>query len=227
MHSIFDVIGPIMIGPSSSHTAGAARLARVAMELASRPFTHVSFGLHGSFFDTYRGHGTDLALLAGALGLREDDESIRDAVEIAAKTGLTYDYHRVALDDVHENSVEITFHLVGGDSFRVIGSSVGGGQILIRRVGDLPTSFSANLPTLLVEHLDRRGMISEITQVLGTAGINIGTMRTRRRAKGDYAACVVETDEPIPSAVLSQITALADVYSAKVVNLSEGVSTHV
>jgi len=218
MLSIFDVTGPIMIGPSSSHTAGAARLARVARALTGAPFTHVSFGLHGSFHDTYLGHGTDKALLAGALGIREDDEALRDAPALAEAAGVTYDYYRATLEGVHENAVEITFHLDSGKTFSVIGSSVGGGQIVIQRVGNFQTEFTALLPTLMIEHLDRRGIFSEITHTLSEAGINIGTMKSTRSAKGGYASCLVEADEAIPPEIVEQVAALNDVYSAKAVN---------
>ena len=221
MLSIFDVIGPVMIGPSSSHTAGAARLARVARALTgNHPFTHVSFGLHGSFHDTYLGHGTDKALLAGALGIREDDEAIRDAPALAQEARVTYDYYRAALEDVHENSVQITFHLEGGPQFTVVGSSVGGGQIVIRRVGALETEFTANLPTLLVQHLDRRGMISDISSLITGAGINIAVMRYSRKGKGGLACCIAEVDEPIPAIVVETIAGLPDVYSAQTVDLA-------
>ena len=218
--SIFDVTGPVMIGPSSSHTAGAARLARVARTLAGAPFTHVSFGLHGSFHDTYLGHGTDKALLAGALGIREDDEALQNAPALAKEAGITYDYSRADLADMHENSVEITFRMTKGEPFTVVGSSIGGGQIVIRRVGDMETEFTANLPTLLVQHLDRRGMISDISSLLTGAGINIAVLRHTRRAKGCYACTVAEVDEPIPPLVVQTIRSLSDVYSAQAVSIA-------
>ena len=217
--SIFDVTGPVMIGPSSSHTAGAARLARVARALAGAPFTHVSFGLHGSFHDTYLGHGTDKALLAGALGIREDDEALRDAPEIANTAGIIYSYHRADLEDVHENSVEITFRLKDGTDFTVVGSSIGGGQIVIRRVGELETEFSATRPTLLVRHLDRRGMISDISSLITGAGVNIAVMRYTRNSKGGPACTVAEVDEPLPPIVVETIAELPDVYSAQAVDV--------
>ena len=219
MISIFEVTGPVMIGPSSSHTAGAARLARVAAALAPEPFSHVSFGLHGSFFDTYLGHGTDKALLAGVLGISEDDEAIRDAEARAEEAGITCDYHHVTLEDVHENSVQITFRLRSGGEFQVIGSSIGGGQIEISRVGEFEASFSATLPTLFVEHLDRRGMISEISRVISDAGVNIGVLRHSRRTRGGYASTVAETDDPLDQAVVEAIAKLPDVYHARAVNL--------
>jgi len=209
-----------MIGPSSSHTAGAARLARVAAALLPEPFTHVGFGLHGSFYDTYLGHGTDKALLAGVLGICEDDEAIRDAASLAEQAGITWDYHPVTLEDVHENSVQITFRLQSGGEFQVIGSSIGGGQIEISKVGDFETSFAATVPTLFVEHLDRRGMISEISRVISDAGINIGVLRHSRRTRGGDASTIAETDDPLTAEIVEAIAKLPDVYNARVVNLS-------
>ena len=109
--SIFEVAGPIMVGPSSSHTAGAARLSRLATLFLNQPFRHVSFGLHGSFARTYHGHGTDLALVAGALGIRQEDEEMKRAFQIAQERGITYDFYPIDLGDAHENSVAITFTL--------------------------------------------------------------------------------------------------------------------
>lgn len=220
MISIFEVTGPVMIGPSSSHTAGAARLARVAAALVPEPFSHVTFGLHGSFYDTYRGHGTDKALLAGVLGICEDDEAIRDAIALAEEAGLTYEYQPVTLEDVHENSVQISFRLQNGTTFDVIGSSVGGGQIEISRVGEFEASFSAVLPTLFVAHLDRRGMISEISSVISDSGVNIGVLRHSRRTRGGDASTMAETDGPLGSEVIEAISNLPDVYSVRSVNLS-------
>jgi len=209
-----------MIGPSSSHTAGAARLARVAAALTPEPFSHVSFGLHGSFYDTYLGHGTDKALLAGVLGICEDDEAIRDAESLATSAGITWDYQPVTLEDVHENSVQITFGLQSGATFQVVGSSIGGGQIEISRVGEFETSFSGALPTLFVEHLDRRGMISEISRVISDAGINIGVLRHSRRTRGGDASTIAETDDPLDQTIVEAIAKLPDVYNARVINLS-------
>jgi len=128
--SIFDVVGPVMIGPSSSHTAGAAALARVGREIVGEPFIHVSFGLHGSFADTGAGHGTDRALVAGALGMRPDDERLRDSFRLAKENGMGYDFHRVELDNVHENTVQMVFTLRSGRKREIIGSSIGGARIV-------------------------------------------------------------------------------------------------
>ena len=204
--SIFDVTGPVMIGPSSSHTAGAAKLARIARLIAGRPFSHVSFGLHGSLAKTYRGHGTDRALVAGAMGFMEDDERLADAFEIAKERGLSYDFYETELDGVHENSAVISFALA--DPVEVVGSSIGGARIVIRKVNGFDTEFTAAAPTLLIRQRDQRGIISETSRILADAGLNIGVMRLSRRAKGDEAFCVVETDSPVPKSVTAQIASV-------------------
>jgi L-serine dehydratase len=218
--SIFEVVGPVMIGPSSSHTAGAARLARVARRMAENAgaVTHVSFGLHGSFARTYKGHGTDRALVAGALGLREDDERLSDAFSLAAAEGLTYDFHEIVLEGSHENTVEIIFTLSEGDPFTVTGSSLGGGRIAIKRIKGFDVDFTAHVPTLVIVQQDEKGVVSEITGVLAAHGINIGIMRVSRLAKGETACCVIEADANISDAVVDQIRRLNHILSAQAVH---------
>lgn len=217
--SIFEVAGPVMIGPSSSHTAGAARLARVAAHIAVGPFRRVSFGLFGSFAKTYKGHGTDRALVAGALGLREDDERLADAFSIAAGQGLAYDFYEVELDSAHQNTVQMDFTRADGSGCRVVGSSLGGGEIVISRVGDFAVEFSARMPTLLVRQQDARGVISEVSRALADAGINIGVMRVSRTAKGDTAFCVIETDDALSDAVVGDIRNLPHVLEALAIDI--------
>lgn len=217
--SIFEVVGPMMVGPSSSHTAGAARLARVAGMIAAKPFGHVSFGLHGSFAKTYRGHGTDKALVGGAMGLREDDERLSKAFDIAAEHGLTYDFYETELDGMHENSVRMDFSLTDGTSCEVTGSSVGGAQIVIRRINGFSTEFSAFLPTLIIMQNDKKGIVSEVSGVLAANDINIGVMKLSRRARGDVACCVIETDGAIPDSVVKEIGALPNILAVQAVNI--------
>ena len=152
--SLFDVVGPVMIGPSSSHTAGAARLARVARQIAGE-FTHVSFGLHGSFAKTGWGHGTDRALVAGALGLSEQDERLRTSFEMARAVGLEYDFYTAELDVPHENAVKMTFYGSDGGKLDVVGASLGGGRIVITRIGEYPAEITADAPTLVIVQNDR------------------------------------------------------------------------
>lgn len=216
--SIFEAVGPVMIGPSSSHTAGAARLARMAAELVGQPFTHVEFGLHGSFAKTYRGHGTDVALVAGVLRLREDDERLRDAFRLAAEQGLTYRFYETELSGMHENTVCMTFSMANGKIREVIGSSIGGGQIKICKIDGFPLEMSLNMTTMLVLHRDTKGMLYRITRSLADHEINIATMRLTRQEKGAMACCVIETDSDIPDEVIAELTGLRDVHTVKVIH---------
>lgn len=216
--SIFDVIGPVMIGPSSSHTAGAARLARTAAAIIGRPFHQVVFGLYGSFAKTHQGHGTDIALLAGVLGIHEDDEMMVYAQDIAAEKGLAYSYEEVDLNGVHENSVLFTFNCDDGTTHRIIGSSVGGGQIEICKINEFDTEFSANASTLMIHHQDVKGMISHITAILSAAGINIAVMKLSRESKGEDAFCIIETDDVISPQVTELLKILDGVSYVQALN---------
>jgi len=220
--SVFEVTGPVMVGPSSSHTAGAARLARVARGITASPFSHVSFGLHGSFAKTYKGHGTDCALVAGALGLREDDERLAYALAIAEERGMTYDFYETELDGMHENSVKITFMLSDGGKSVVIGSSTGGAQIVIRQIDGFDVEFTAQSPTLLIRQQDQKGIISEVTKALADNDLNIGIMRVSRRAKGDDAFCLIETDNAISREVVEQIRAIPRVVMVRAIQIDSG-----
>lgn len=217
--SVFDVTGPVMIGPSSSHTAGAARLARIARLIADGPFTHVSFGLHGSFAHTYKGHGTDRALVAGALGLYEDDERLASSFALAEEAGLTYDFHEVVLDGMHENSVQMIFSMEDGGECEVTGSSIGGGQIVICRINGFETEFTATSCTLVISQYDRRGIVSEVSHVLSENGINIAVMKLSRQAKGEMAFCIIETDSIIPEMVAASIRKIHDVVRVQAINI--------
>lgn len=216
--SIFEAVGPLMVGPSSSHTAGAARLGRMAAKLVGTEFTHVEFGLHGSFAKTYQGHGTDLALVAGVLGIKEDDERLRDAFALAKERGITYHFYEMELSGVHENTVCMTFSMTDGKTREIVGSSIGGGQIKICKIDGFPLEMSLNMTTLLLLHKDTKGMIHNITRPLVNRDINIATMRLTRQEKGAMACCVIETDSDIPEEVVEELLKLPDVHTAKVIN---------
>lgn len=219
--SIFDVLGPVMIGPSSSHTAGAARLARVAALIANKPFNKVGFGLSGSFEKTGKGHGTQKALLAGALGLAADDERIPQADELARAQGVTAEYYEEDLDWIHENAVHITFYHLDGTTSEVSGASIGGGRIVIRRIGSFDTEISAESPTLVVRHRDRPGVVSDISRVLAQNGLNIGVMRLARETRGGGASLVIEVDGRIPAEIAHMVRALPHVIEVNIIDIPE------
>ena len=219
--SIFSVTGPVMIGPSSSHTAGACRLARVAREIIVNPFSHVSFGLHGSFAKTYKGHGTDRALLAGVMGCREDDEAIAQAFELAKKAGFTYDFHEVELEGTHENTVLLDFTRTDGRHNESVGSSLGGGRIEITRINGFDTEYTARTPTLIIRQQDRPGVISQVTGVLAQKGINIGVMKVSRQVKGDIAFCIIETDSEIREDVVKSLEQNENLLYVRALNIWE------
>ena len=221
--SIFDVTGPVMIGPSSSHTAGAAKLARIASMIAARPIVHALFGLHGSFAKTYKGHGTDKALVAGVLGIREDDERLVDAFSIAQRQGLTYEFEAIELEGVHENTVKFTFTLENGEKCDITGSSIGGAQIIITHIGEFNVELSAQTPVILIQHQDKKGMVGAVANILARNDINIGTMKLSRRSKGDLAFSVIETDDTIGEAVIADIKGTDGVIFTQAINPERGV----
>jgi L-serine dehydratase len=210
--NIFDVIGPIMIGPSSSHTAGAVRLANLARTVLGEPVGRAVIGLHGSFAQTYAGHGTDVALIAGLQNWRPDDKRIPDSFKYAKESGLDICFEIIDLGEgAHPNSVR--FHLTGidGNKVQIIGSSVGAGRIVVTEIDGFQLELFGELPTLIVTHLDRPGAIAQVTQILYRQGVNIARMKVSRKKRGAAALMVLETDEEIEDVVLNDLTAVADV----------------
>lgn len=217
--SIFNVLGPVMIGPSSSHTAGAAKLSKAARAIAGKPFYRVSFGLHGSFAKTYKGHGTDVALVAGALGLKENDDRLEKAFELAHEAGLAYDFYEVELENMHENTVVMTFYLEDGGKTEIIGASTGGGEILIKRIDGFATELRMNSSTLLICQEDKVGIISEISRVLAKHQINIGVMTVNRSSRGGTAYCTIETDSHLTEEVVAALREVPNIISVKAINV--------
>ena len=199
--SIFDVIGPNMIGPSSSHTAGAVSMALLARKMCPEPIKKVTFTLYGSFAKTYHGHGTDRALLGGILGFSTDDARIRDAFELAKEFGV--EDEETVTD--HPNTADIAMTGINGYELMVRGESIGGGKIKIVRIGNIDVEFTGEYSTLIVKQLDTPGVVAHITQCLSNQNVNIAFMRLFREDKGATAYTVVESDEPIPESILAEI----------------------
>jgi L-serine dehydratase len=217
-YSLFDILGPIMIGPSSSHTAGAERLGRAAKQIAGDGIQSVRFYLHGSFAKTYKGHGTDRALIAGILGMETYDERIKESFEIAQKQGIKIEFIEADLGDVHPNTVKIAITKDDNTTVSVTGSSIGGGNIVILNIDGDDVEFTGNYPVILIKHIDKRGMISKISFALAMNEINIATLKVSRVLKGDVATTVVETDSNITSTVLEEISTIDSVVSVRAVN---------
>ncbi len=221
-YSIFDILGPVMIGPSSSHTAGAARLGKMAREIVGPDFNEVIFYLHGSFAKTYRGHGTDKALLAGVLGMSPDDETLKKSFEVAEAQGVHFHFVETDLGYQHPNTVKIVFRFYDcfdRDGFYIIGSSIGGGKIKITNINGNEVDFNGNYPTLLLKYVDRKGFISLISSVLAKNEINIATMKVSRVS--DIAAMVIEADSSISEDVTKEIEKIGDFIYIKSINTIE------
>ncbi|CAA7602744.1 L-Serine ammonia-lyase [Acididesulfobacillus acetoxydans] len=199
--NVFDILGPVMVGPSSSHTAGAVRLGLMARKILGDEPREAKIILHGSFAETGKGHGTDLALVAGLLGMLPDDERIPRAMEMAAAAGLKTVFSAGDLGDVHPNSVRFDLKGATGHEATVLGCSIGGGQIEIRGIDEFPVMLRGDYPTLVILHQDLPGVVAQVTAILAAAQINIAEMRVSREKKGAVALTVVEMDQKIDPAV--------------------------
>lgn len=210
----FDIIGPVMIGPSSSHTAGAVRMGRAARALLGAEPVRAEIGLHGSFARTYKGHGTDKALIAGILGLAPDDERIRFSLALARQAGLAVQLREIELDGAHPNTALLTLWGAAGEPVSVQAASVGGGSILVSRVNGMEVLFSGQYTTLIVLHKDAPGTIAAVTELLAAAGVNICNFRLARRQKGGAAVMTIETDGSFGQELSGAIGRLPNVLSS-------------
>lgn len=219
--SIFEVIGPVMVGPSSSHTAGAARLGNIARRVCGRKISQVDFYLHGSFAETYRGHGTDKALLGGILGMSTSDEEIRDSFKRAEEEGLTYNIYTTDLGNVHPNTVRIVMHTDSANSCEIIGSSIGGGKVMVSSINKMAVEFSGQYPTVIINHRDKPGVVAHVTSILSKHGINIAFLKLFRQAKGSQASMVIESDDRPGQEVLAQLKSVNEIENIIFVDTDE------
>ncbi|ABW19282.1 L-serine ammonia-lyase, iron-sulfur-dependent subunit beta [Alkaliphilus oremlandii] len=219
-YSIFDVVGPNMIGPSSSHTAGACRIGKAANKMAGSHMKKVTFLLHGSFAKTYRGHGTDKALVGGILGFDPDDERIKDSFDLAKEKGIDFSFQERNLGDVHSNTVKIIIEKEDSETLELQGSSIGGGNIVINEINGLEIKFTGEYDTLIVSHTDKPGVIAKVTAVLALYDINIAFMRVYRYTKGQNAFMIIETDNEIAPEIVTYIKkTIPEVPQAYLVNI--------
>lgn len=212
--NIFDIIGPVMIGPSSSHTAGAVRLGRVANKLmnGSQPKS-VRIELSGSFAKTYKGHGTDKALLAGILGYHSYSEEIRDIFAIAQAQGIHYEYIPTDIPNTHPNTARIHVSCIDGTKCEVQGASIGGGNIRVDYIDGMKVDFTGERNTILVPHYDRPGVIAAVTNLMwqNYKDVNIGNFKLSRPVKGGIAMMTIEIDGMPPAGMIEAIRSVENV----------------
>ena len=215
--NVFDIIGPVMIGPSSSHTAGAVRLGRVANKLMdNHPLKRVEITLSGSFAQTYKGHGTDRALLAGIMGYHSYSPEIRDALAIATERGIDYVFLKEDIKGAHPNTARIHFVLQDGEEGTVQGASIGGGNILVHQINGMNVEFTGENNTILVMHQDQPGVIAAVTQLMHFeyAELNIASFRLTREARGGSAIMTIEIDGHPPEGLTDAIRKISLVTNA-------------
>ena len=210
---LFDLIGPVMIGPSSSHTAGAARIGRVARRLLGEDVAEARVGFCGSFARTWRGHGTDRAVVGGLMDVAADDARLRDSLEEAKKRGLRVTFEEIQMKGAHPNTVRLRLTGVDGKKIEVIGASVGGGSIEIREIDGLSLRVTAQKHTLIIAHRDTPGIIARVSSLLAGAPVNIATMQVARSAAGGKAMTTMELDELPPDEIVAALRVMKGVES--------------
>ena len=204
--SVFDVLGPNMIGPSSSHTAGACAIAYLAQKMKSGVLQEVEFTLYGSFAKTCRGHGTDRALLGGIMGFATDDVRIRDSFEIAEERGITFRFIPDEKEtDIQPNTVDIRMVNDSGAVMTVRGESLGGGKVKIVRINQVQVDFTGEYNAVIIIQKDRPGVAAHITRILSDRNVNIAFMRLFRESRGEKAYTIVESDNRLPEDITEKL----------------------
>ena len=216
--NLFDIIGPVMIGPSSSHTAGAARIGRVARQLLGEKPVKAVVSFHGSFEKTYVGHGTDRAVAGGLMDMGVDDERLRNSLELAKEAGMEIIFRPVQLRDAHPNTVVVDLTGESGKHVSVQAASIGGGSIRVQYLDGLEVGFSGERTTLVIRHTDAPGAIAMVTHMLSDARINIATMRVFRREAGGEAIMAIELDEMPRDQLLKALAMLPAVTDVTLLN---------
>ena len=194
---IFDILGPVMVGPSSSHTAGAARIGAMARTLLGEEVADAKLHLYGSFAEPGQGHGTDRALVAGLLGMKPDDLRIPNAFEEAKKAGLRYTIDEIDLRDAHPNTAVLELTGKGGRTLTVQASSLGGGRIMVNKLDGIEVNFTGESNTLVVRNQDEFGSVAAVTSILNQLRVNVANMSVHRHKRGGDALMVIETDQHI------------------------------
>ena len=213
MINIFDMMGPVMVGPSSSHTAGAARIGNMGRTLLGEEVARADIGLYGSFAETGFGHGTDRALLAGLLGMKPDDLRIPNAYEEANRAGMAYSFRTVELRDAHPNTALLELTGKSGKQLTLQASSIGGGAIVVNKIDGIDVNFTGDFNTLIVRNQDESGSVAAITSILSQVHINVANMSVNRHRRGGDALMVIETDQHIKPRQVEFLSELPGILS--------------
>ena len=216
--NLFDIMGPIMVGPSSSHTAGAVRIGLIARQLLGGQPERAELLLSGSFAATGKGHGTDRALTAGLMGMQPDDVRIPRSLQLAPEAGLTVEIGRIDLRGAHPNSVLLRLSRPGAH-LTVQASSLGGGRVRVNAIDGMAATFDGEAPTLIIRNEDRPGMVGEVSAVLSRREMNIATMQLYRDRRGGLAVMVLEFDQPVPPAVRAELREQPGIHSVTYLHL--------
>ena len=217
--NIFEILGPVMVGPSSSHTAGAVRIGLMTRRLLGQKPVKARIGMYGSFLATGRGHGTDSAVVAGLLGMKPDDIRIPESFELAAADGLSFSFEEANLSGAHPNTVLLEVEGDGGRELSVQASSLGGGRIMVNRLDGIDVNCTCEMPTLIVHNMDQPGHVAEVTSMLSHKSVNIANMSLYRDKRGGRAVMVVETDQPIPEEALRWLEHLEGILKVTYINV--------
>lgn len=213
MINIFDMMGPVMVGPSSSHTAGAARIGNMGRTLLGEEVARADIGLYGSFAETGYGHGTDRALLAGLLGMKPDDLRIPNAYEEANRAGMAYSFRTVELRDAHPNTALLELTGKSGKKLTLQASSIGGGAIVVNKIDGIDVNFTGDFNTLIVRNQDESGSVAAITSILSQVHINVANMSVNPHRRGGDALMVIETDQHIKPRQVEFLSELPGILS--------------
>ena len=219
--NLYDIIGPVMVGPSSSHTAGAVKIGYVSRKLMAQPIVKAQILLYGSFLATGKGHGTQIAIVAGLLGMKTDDCRIPDSFRLAKETGMEISFGEAELKDAHPNSAQLILTGADGRQLEIVGESIGGSRINIASIDGLSANFSGDFPTLIVHNLDQPGHVAEVTSMLSHKSVNIATMQLYRAGRGGHAVMVIECDQEVPKESIQWLAHLEGIEKVTYYSLEE------
>ena len=219
--NIFDILGPVMVGPSSSHTAGAVRIGLITRRLLADKPVKAQIQLSGSFAATAVGHGTDRALVAGLLNMQPDDMRVPDSFLIAKEAGLEFTFESINLKGAHPNTAVMKVTGSDGRVLEVQASSLGGGRIMVNKLDGIEVNFTGESPTLIVHNVDQPGHVAEVTSMLSHKSVNIATMQLYRDRRGGYAVMVIEMDHDVPQEAIQWLSRLEGIVKVTYLNTAD------